>query len=403
MTASTDAGLRERAARLTVAFDGEAWVLGRPDLGVFVAVPEPGAVFVTTLQETGSVAEATARASEKAGEPVDGDDFIEGLTAAGLLDAATAAPDDDTSGRGRRIRWIEGISPQAAARLFGRTGWTVYAAALVFVIAVLVARPDLRPSWQDAWFLPSMGLSVLGWLVLGIAFGALHEAWHWLAGRAVGVPATFRVSYRGMYIVYETDLTQIVAVPRNRRHGVYLAGMAVEIVVVAVALALRMIIPPGLVSDLLAAVILFRVVAIVWQWAALPLRSDSYALLANALRCHNLYRTTWLTVKNRLFRLTEAEAAELAASGARDRDMARWFALLYVAGMAVMVWLFLTVMLPLMLSLAQWGLDRLASGQIGSAEFWEALLVTAYVALRIGLPPLLAFRERRLRRAGALL
>ncbi|MET8865119.1 hypothetical protein ABZW11_19460 [Nonomuraea sp. NPDC004580] len=402
MTAATDAGLRERAARLTVTFDGEAWVLGRPDLGVFVAVPEPGAIFITTLQETGSVTEATERASEKAGEPVDGGDFIEGLTAAGLLDPA-AAQDDDTAERGRRIRWIEGISPRAAARLFGRTGWSVYGAALVFALAVLVARPDLRPSWQDAWFLPSMGLSVLGWLVLGIAFGALHEAWHWLAGRAVGVPATFRVSYRGMYIVYETDLTQIVAVPRDRRHGVYLAGMAVEVVVVAVALGLRMIVPPGLLDDLLAAVILFRVVAIVWQWAALPLRSDSYALLANALRCHNLYRTTWLTVKNRIFRLTEAEAAELAASGARDRDMARWFALLYVAGMAVMVWLFLTVMLPLMVSLAQWGVERLLSGQVGSAAFWEAIAVTAYVALRIGLPPLLAFRERRLRRAGALL
>ncbi|MFC4015738.1 hypothetical protein ACFOY2_51600 [Nonomuraea purpurea] len=402
MTASLDADLRERAARLTVAFDGEAWVLGRPDLGVFVAVPEPGAVFVTTLQETGSAAEATARASEVAGESVDGGDFIDGLTAAGLLDPA-AAPDDTAAPVGRQIKWIEGISPRTAARLFGRTGWSFYAAALLFVLAVLLTRPDLRPSWQDGWFLPSPGLSVFGWLVLGIAFGALHEAWHWLAGRAIGVPAIFRVSYRGMYIVYETDLTQIVAVPRNRRHGVYLAGMAVDTVVVAAALGLRMLTPPGGLDDLLAAVVLFRIVAVVWQWAALPLRSDSYALLANALRCHNLYRTTWLTVKNRVFRLTGPETAELAGAGARDRVMARWFALLYVAGIAVMAWMFLTVMLPLMLSLAQWSAAQFAGGQIGSAGFWEALVVTVYVGLRLGLPPLLALRERRLRRAGTLL
>ncbi|TDE39333.1 hypothetical protein E1295_32945 [Nonomuraea mesophila] len=398
MTTSVDAGLRERAARLTVSFDGEAWILGRPELGVFVAVPEPGAVFVTTLQETGSLAEATARAGEVAGEPVDGTDFVEGLTAAGLLDPpAQAAPV-----RGH-IRWIEGVGPEAAARLFGRAAWTFYAAAALFVAGVLVSQPHLRPSWEDAVFLPGPGLSAFTWLLLGIGFGALHEAWHWLAGRAVGVPAVFRVSYRGMYVVFETDLTQIVTVPRNRRYGVYLAGMAIDSVVLAVALGLRLLGPPAGLDGFLAAVALFLIFGICWQWAALPLRSDSYALLANALRCHNLYRTTWLTAKRRLFRLTEAESAELAEAGERDRRVARWFVVPYVAGIAVMAWMLVTVVLPLVISLGGWGLAQFAGGAIGSAGFWEALAVAVYIVAQLGLPPLLALRERRLRRAGALL
>ncbi|GAA3605986.1 hypothetical protein GCM10022419_108530 [Nonomuraea rosea] len=398
MARSLDEELRERAARLTVAFDGEAWILGRPELGIFVAVPEPGAVFVTTLQETGSLDEATARAGEVAGEQVDGTDFVDGLTAAGLLDPPAAA-----GGTRGQLKWIEGVSSRSAARLFGPVAWSCYAAAAVVAVSLLLIRPDLRPSWEDAWFLPSPGLSAFGWLLIGIAFGALHEAWHWLAGRAIGVPAIFRVSYRGIYVVFETDLTQIVTLPRNRRHGVYLAGMAIDTVILAVALGLRLLDPPGVLDDLLAVLVLSQVVGIIWQWAALPLRSDSYALLANLLRCHNLYRTTWLTAKITLFRLTRAETAELSEMSARDRQVARWFVVPYVAGIAGMVWIFVTGVLPLVVSLGRWAMTQLGGSTIGSAGFWEALAVAVYIIVQVGLPPLLALRERRLRRAGALL
>ncbi|MFB4276430.1 hypothetical protein ACBJ59_14155 [Nonomuraea sp. MTCD27] len=397
MTALPATELRARAACLTVGFDGEAWILGRPDLGVFVAVPEPGAVFVTTLQETGSVAEATARASEMAGEHVDGDEFVAGLTAAGLFEAAA---EPDAPGR---IRWIEGVGPEAAARLFGRAGWTCYAAAAMTALAILATRPDLRPSWNDAWFLPSPGLSLLAVLLLTIACTALHEAWHWLAGRAIGIPAIFRLSYRGVYVVFETDLTQIVTVPRNRRHGVYLAGMAIDAVVLAIVLGLRLLEPPGVLDGLLAATALLQLSRIIWQWAALPLRSDSYALLANALRCHNLYRTTWLTAKARLLGLTAKETAELDAASARDRRVATWFAVPYLAGIAVMAWLFVTVALPLAMSLGRWAWGQLGSAGIGSFGFWEAVVVVAFTGAELLLPVVLAVRERRLRRTGRLL
>ncbi|MFI6316786.1 hypothetical protein ACIBG8_04670 [Nonomuraea sp. NPDC050556] len=305
----------------------------------------------------------------------------------------------------RSTRLEENMRPRLknVARFFGRAAWSCYAAAAVFVVAVLVFAPELRPSWKDGWFLPGAALPVLAYLLAGIAFGALHEAWHWLAGRALGVPATFRVSYRGLYIVFETDLTQIVNVPRGRRYGAYLAGMAIDTVVVAVALGLRLLPLPETLDGFLGAVVLYRLVGIAWQWAAVPMRSDGYAVLANALRCYNLYRITWLTAKARLYRLTPAEAGELASAGERDRRAARWFALPYMAGVVAMAGMFALVALPLLLALAQWGMVRLSSGAIGSAGFWEALAVAAYVVTQLALPPLLALRERRLRRAGRLL
>lgn len=93
--------------------------------------------------------------------------------------------------------------------------------------------------------------------------------------------------------------------------------MAFDIATVAVVLGLRLahregiVVLPAWLDRLLAAVLLVQLLGVVWQWAALFLRSDGYAVLANVLRCHDLWRATWLTSKQRLWRLTPADAAEL--------------------------------------------------------------------------------------------
>ncbi|MPZ25917.1 MAG: hypothetical protein GEV12_05575 [Micromonosporaceae bacterium] len=113
--------------------------------------------------------------------------------------------------------------------------------------------------------------------------------------------------------------------------------MAVDVAVVAVAVALRLAYQlgwlglPGWLDRLLAMLVLVYVIRLVLQWALLFQRSDGYAVLANALRCHDLSRATWLTTKLRLWRLTDTEAAELAAIHATGEppagsDGATWLA-----------------------------------------------------------------------------
>jgi putative peptide zinc metalloprotease protein len=400
------AELSSRFAPLTVSHDGDSYVLGRPDLGVYVAVPEPGAVFVQTIQAGGTLGQATDRASAAAGEPVDGKDFLDGLTAAGLLDEVQ---ERTGSSGGRQIRWIEAVSPRAAARLFGRVAWIGYGGAAAAAFLMLLLRPDVRPSWEDAWFLGDPLLSVLAYLPAFLLLAGLHEAWHWLAGRALGVPAVFRVSYRGAFLVFETDLTQIVALPRRRRYGPFLAGMAFDVTVLAIALAARLlyrvdVLPlPALLNRYLGAMVLGQCFAIAWQWLAIFLRSDMYAVLANALRCHNLYRTSWLTMKHRLVALSPAERDELAAASDRDRTVARWFSVVYLASMVAMVWILVTYSLPAAISLMFWLGGNFASLDTGTRAFWESAGVLAYLITLYGLPPLLALRERRMRRHGRLL
>jgi hypothetical protein len=395
--------------QVTIGYDGDDYVVGRPDLGVYVAVPEPGAVFITALQAGESVVEATSRASEAAGEPVDGTDFLAGLAEVGLLAAPSGVESTSGGGKGRRIRWIEGVNPRAARRLFGPAAWVCYAAAAVFAAGVLLLRPDLRPSWEDIWFLSDPVLSVLAYMPVALLLVATHEAWHWLAGRAAGVPSVFRVSNRGFFLVFETDLTQIVTLPGGRRFGRFVAGMAIDSAVLATALALRLLyreellLLPAVVDRFLGVLVLYQTIVIVWQWAAVFLRNDGYAVLANALRCHNLYRVSWLTAKRRLFRPTDDERAELDAASERDRSVAVWFALVHVAGFLAMVWVFFSYALPFLVALLGWVLGNLRAGSIGTRTFWESAALLVCLAAQYGIPPLLALREQRMRKAGELL
>jgi hypothetical protein len=393
-------------SHLVVARDSGECVVGRPALGIFVTVPEPGAVFIETLQAGGTLGEATARAGEAAGAEVDGQDFLDGLAAAGLLDAPGEQP--GPAGGSRRIRWIEGVSPRTASRLFGPVAWTVYGLAAAFAGGLLLVRPDLRPSFEHNWWLPDPVLSVLILVPVWFVFAAVHEAWHWLAGRAVGVPAVFRISYRGAFLVFETDLTQIATTPRRKRYGPFLAGMAIDSVWLALALGLRLanregvLGLPGVLDRLLAALVLLLAYGIVWQFAAVFLRSDMYAVLANALRCNDLYRATWLTTKDRLWRLSKDEVVELGSISDHDRRVARWFGVVYLAGMLVVGWTVLALVVPFLIGMLLWVKGTLTNPNLTSAAFWESVAVALVVVGQATAPALLAVRERRLRRKGGL-
>jgi len=386
---------RQAIAQMVVAPDGADFVLGRPDLNRYVCVPAAGAEFVRQLQAEGSLAQATARAGEVAGEPVDGAEFWAGLAEAGLLDAPSK-----TSSSGYRI------SPRLARRFFGRAGWSVYLTFAALAISILAARPDLRPTFESAWFLADPILSLLLILPVGLALSGVHEWWHWLAGRAEGITGSFRVSFRGPYLVFETDLTQIVALPRRRRYGPFLAGMAMDSSLLGLALLARLafrlgwITLPAVTDRLLGAIVLILVLAIVWQWAGLFLRNDGYAVLANFLRCHNLYRATFLTNKWRLRHLTEAEQAELAAISERDRSTALWFGVVQLIGMGLVAWMMLNFALPLVIGTAAWVFANLRSPDLTAGVFWKSVLALLYLAAVYFGPLLLAVRQRLRTRIG---
>lgn len=402
----TEAVIRPAVLRLTMAQDGDEFIIGRADLGIYVAVPKPGAVLIEALRDGASLARASELASDAAGEEVDTTDFLAGLREAGLLDAE-GEPQPGPAPVGARMSWVERI-PQAYVRpLFGRVAWAFYAATTIAVIVTLVVRPDVRPIFDDVWFLTDPIWSVLAIMGIGVVITAGHECWHWLAGRALGVPARFRVSRRGIFIVFETDLSQLAAVGRRARYSPMLAGFAFDVLVLAIAVGMRLAFreeilhhPPAL-DRFFGAIVFRQMIVLIWQLAGVAFRTDTYVILANALRCNNLYRATALTAKYRLRKLTEHEAEELAAMGPRDRSVANWFWLVYLVGGFAMFTVLATFLAPFAFGMTVWIWPNITAMAPATLAFWQSLAVVVLLTAQFAAVPLLGMRERRRKRATA--
>jgi putative peptide zinc metalloprotease protein len=388
---------------LSIVRDGDEFVVGNPQAGIFIVVPEVGVVALRQLEDGATVAEAAEAASRHAGETVDVLEFAQGLVESGLVSGI----DDQRLGRGSRAEpsWIEGVSPAVARPFFSRAAWTVYVALFAFSLAVFAARPELWPSFEDFFFYPNPAVSVVAVVATSVLITACHEASHWFAARAVGVGARFRVSRRLFLPVFETDASQLWSVPRRQRYVVFLAGMAFETALLAASLGLRLAWAEGLVElppllvRFLGTVVLLTVIGLAFQ-ALVFLRTDLYAVLITALGCRNLYRVNALFLKEKLWRLKPAEERELVDAHPRDREVARWFASLYVVGIAWASWYFVEIFIPSTVLLAGWMFHGVAGAPIDGARFWEAFTIGVVAAAQALFPLAIFVRERVAARRG---
>ncbi|MEW9556201.1 hypothetical protein [Nonomuraea sp. NPDC050783] len=395
-----------RLRPLTLVEEGEEVLVGDPGTGTFVTMPAVGGVVIAALQRGATAEEAGAEAEAFAGEPVDMPAFMATLAELGFV--------DDRPGEEREAvrtapiqsrRWFAGVSQRAAQPFFGPVAWTVYGLLALSSVAVFAVRPSLFPSpEQDAFLLEDVGLSALLLMPFVIVSTALHECGHWLAARAIGISARFGVDQRVMLLVFETDLTQLWTVPRRQRYGPLLGGMAVDVVLLSVLLAARLLIHEGLwaapaaVDATLAVWVFLKLAGMLWQCMVF-LRTDLYAVLVNALGCRDLWRVKTLLLRRAFGRLTPEQAAELDRAAPADVRAGRWFRWVWLAGFAgVLAW-FAVFVLPVVGTVLAWAAGGLALGPF-SFRFWYALLCAALLLGPQALAVALAVRERLATGAG---
>jgi hypothetical protein len=298
-------------------------------------------------------------------------------------------------------RWLGGPGPRKVAWLFGRNAWVVYGTLFAFDIIVMAVRPQLIPQPRAVYLLlpAGAGPSLVLLFPFATALAAFHEVAHWLAARAAGLTARFGIDHRMYFLVFETDLSQLWALPRHRRFGPLLAGLAADSCLLAALLAIRLgaaghwWAPAALIARLAAALAFTLIAAMSWQ-CLLFLRTDLYAVLATAAGCHNLWRVKTLVLRRRLRILTPAQAAELAAASGRDRAVAAWFGWLWLAGfLAATAW-FAWFYLPVLTHLATWSAAGIATSPT-NGTFWITIACTAILAWRYGTPAVLTLRTIR--------
>lgn len=380
-------------------------LVGSVETGIFLAVPQVGAVALRVLAGGGDVGDATVAASRYSGEPVDVVAFAGALVDAGLVLAIDGEP-TAPSGGGLRRSQLDWLSPAVVRPLFSATAWLLYGTLFASCIVLFAAQPQFWPSFEDLFFYPNPAVVVVGMIGTSILLAFCHEVAHWLAARAAGIRPRFAISLRWFFPVFETDVSELWSLPPRRRYSPFLAGMAWDTLVLSTFLALRVAwshghldLPPLLVR-FAGLVVVLEVLALSWQ-ALVFLRTDLYAVLVTRLGCLNLYGVSYLVLRRRLGLLGERGAAELAEAHPRDVRAAAWFALLTLAGMAWAAWFFVAFFVPGTIVVAGWTLESIAGASPGSAVFWQALAIAAVSIFQTLLPIAIFCSQRIARRRSA--
>jgi len=235
----------------------------------------------------------------------------------------------------------------------------------------------------------------LAWTIFTVAAYAgtfVHEFGHLIAARAVGVNARMGISHRLWYLVAETDLTALWAVPKRQRYFPMLAGMLLDAVSTAFLILLLFAQRSGWLSfssfnvHLVRAVALVYLMRIVWQFF-LFVRTDLYYVIATAFNCRNLLGDTSHYLRNLAARIIPSiDLVDQSGIPASELRMVRAYSLLWIAGRIWAVLVLVVVTLPVSFSYLR---DLTAAFRLGYSanpgNFADALVVATYV-----LAPLIA-------------
>jgi hypothetical protein len=355
--------------RLTIVDEGDEVVIGRPDTDSYAVFPKSAAELLVKLRDGMSMAEAADWYEASEGEPVDMDDFIDTLAELGFLRDNAEEPGLATASAS--FTWL-------GRAMFSPAALTCYAALVVCCAWVLVTVPQVRPRPANLFFTNSLLVIEVTLLVGGTIGMGIHEGFHVLAGRRLGMPSRLSVGARLYFVVFETTLQGLLGVPRRQRYLPFLAGMLADAVMFCALTMIAVLtrdpagaLPwPGRLALALAFLTMLR---FAWQFYFF-LRTDLYYVITTALGCQDLHGATRAYLRNQLRRLIFRRWSEVdeTAWTERDRRFVPFYTPLMIGGVVILLGMAAVALLPAALQALGMLVDGLFSGGAGP-RVWDAV------------------------------
>ncbi|MER6398376.1 hypothetical protein ABT263_20330 [Kitasatospora sp. NPDC001603] len=400
MHSSTDSGSAapgvdlDRAVplrRLVYLQEADEVTIGSPETDTYAVFPPDGAELVRMLADGRTPREAAERYEAAHGESVDIADLVEALVELDLVrSAGEPAGPDGPAGGGTPVRW------QRLGRLvFSRPAFVGYALVTALAVAEMIRVPRLVPRVDHIFFSSSYTLVVLMLFVGQVPLLALHEAFHALAGRRLGLRSRLSVGRRLVYLVLETSLDGLVGVERRKRYLPIMAGMLADTLAIAVLTLVADLTRDAnaVVASICLAMAYATVLRLAWQ-GFFYLRTDLYVLLSTVLGCVNLHAAAADVLRNAVRRGTGRPPLDLSVHHPVDRRVARWYAWLMLAGYVFTLTMFAGVVVPTAYRLLHDMWLRL-TGQASLAGRLDSLALMLLSAAQTVAVLVLAARERR--------
>lgn len=272
---------------LEIRPDGEQFIVGRIDLGEFVALPEIGVQVIEQFRQGFAFGQVQQRMNQLCGGEVDVKGFVESLVDLGFVQAVDGQPLEAKETVRSNLEWL---NSKNIGWLFSGPSLLTWSLVLASAAATLFLRPGLIPGYRDYFWAPLISLTILGNTGIFFLNVAVHELSHILAARSLDIPARLEFSTRLTNLVMQTNVTGLWAADRKARYRVYLAGLRWELLAVAVSILLLAYAPlPALAAAVLKSVILHIFLLGIMFQLQVYMRTDLYYMVSDLWRCYNLF------------------------------------------------------------------------------------------------------------------
>jgi putative peptide zinc metalloprotease protein len=341
---------RVRLRTLSQRRDRDGWVIGRPETGDFISIPDVAHRVITLLGERLTVDEVSARLRAETGTRFGVADFVAALDELGFVGSVDDLPREDHADnrpslpwlRQEHVRWL--LHPLAPIVVAGFAGAGV---------TMLALHPALLPSYHVLVWSRRVGLVLAVNAAIGWTLVLLHELAHLATARAAGAPSRITLSTRLQFLVAQTDVSGVWAAPRRSRITVYLAGIAANVCLAgACLLVLGLANPHGIPRSLLAVGVTETVLMLATQLMVF-MRTDLYFVLQDLTGCANLYAdgSAYLRYLGRTTRHSTSATDPSLAYPATERRAIRLYSAVLLAGTAICLGVECAVSVPALIVL----------------------------------------------------
>ncbi|NLU81129.1 hypothetical protein HCA58_22860 [Micromonospora sp. HNM0581] len=374
--------------------DGEEITIGRRDIDSYGIFPPDGAEMVRRLAAGETPREVDLWYQREYGESADIDHVLGALAELDFIVDGGEITQLQRPINGQRL----------GAAMFSFPAMILYAVVISASLIAMARSPDLTPHYSNLFFTDYLTIIEAALAAGAVPLVLLHEAFHLLAARRLGIRSRIRVGRRLYYVVLETSLDGLVTVPRRQRYLPILAGILLDVLIFSLLTLIADLTrtPSGGLSAtgrLCLALAFATLLRIAWQFF-FYLRTDLYVLMSTLLGCVDLHTTAKRLLRNRLWRLTgrHDRLADEEQWHPIDRRVASWYSWLIVAGYTFSIAVFAFGVAPAVYLMFANAVGRL----IGEPTTGELADSVVFLVLNLGqilLTVWLAVRERRQRRA----
>jgi len=236
---------------------------------------------------------------------------------------------------------------------------------------LLVVDPTLRPDYHDGVPFSIPLASLLTITVVSAVRTVIHEMAHKLAAAQFGVYGRISFGRRLFFIVAQTDVTGLWALPRRKRAVPLIAGILIDAAIAAILVILQLFLGH---DPILRVAVFLNLGGIVAQ-TAVYMRTDLYALFLALTNSKNLWELKGAVFRTLVRRANPHDEDLIGEATPQQLFWARAYLLLYIPGVTIAFSYYFGFTLRATIRVIELALSAIPTGGLAAVGGVIALLV----------------------------